>query len=234
MALQILGGGGLLAEVDGTTYRALRRVMRPPHYGNGGIYHLSEKTGTIAAGLAAGSSSASHLFAFRWSSSTLIAVVLALRWRFQLLNAFTAGSLASRYGFEAYVVRSYTASHSGGTGLPLTDPQFKTRRNMQPTAAADIRLATNGGLTNGTETFDAHPFTAALGYPQEINPNTGTEAQRMNTMNGDWRPRVAFGEHPIVLAANEGIVVRNGPRAWPAAGAGIVQFDFKWAELPAY
>ncbi len=44
---------------------------------------------------------------------------------------------------------------------------------------------------------------------------------------------VGDGMHPIVLAQNEGIVIRNRT-VWPAAGTGILMVALDWAEVAAY
>ena len=44
---------------------------------------------------------------------------------------------------------------------------------------------------------------------------------------------MAGGEHPIVLAQNEGLVIRNRT-VWPAAGTGILQVEVAWAETTLF
>ena len=70
MAIQIQGNCGDVADVDGTTYRALKITMRPTDYGMLGQYRLSMQSGTMAAGLAA----FAQIFQARWTDTPEIAV----------------------------------------------------------------------------------------------------------------------------------------------------------------
>ena len=53
MSILVLGSSGSVAEVDGTTFRALRVCNRPVDYGALGFYAGGFVTGTIGAGFAA-------------------------------------------------------------------------------------------------------------------------------------------------------------------------------------
>jgi hypothetical protein len=41
---------------------------------------------------------------------------------------------------------------------------------------------------------------------------------------------IGDGEHPVVLATNEGVTVRNRT-VWPAAGTGQLLIEMAWTEL---
>src|SRR5262245_22680756 len=116
MGIQLQGNGGAIAEVDGTIFRALRTVCRPLDYGSLGVYGFSVVTGTLAAALAANA----VVFSARWSDATRLAILLQLKTRFLPLTPFTAATLTDHTSFDAFIGRSFSAAHTGGTALTLT------------------------------------------------------------------------------------------------------------------
>ena len=62
MAIQIQGNGGVVGEVDGSTFRALRITPRPVDYGAFGIYSYGGSSGILPAALGGNS----EIFQFRW------------------------------------------------------------------------------------------------------------------------------------------------------------------------
>ncbi len=233
MAIQIQGNGGVVAEVDGTTFRALRVGARPIDHGALGHYRLHAQTGTLAA-LAAGTASAGHIFAFRWGDATRLAVITKLKTRFLPLTLFTAATLTDHTSIDAFIVRSYTASHAAGTNLTPTGNNAKMRSNMGTSLVTDVRLSTTAALTNGTETFDAFPFAQSIRKANRVNPAAATEEVIMPQTDGmELDFDMGGGDHPIVLAQNEGIVIRNRT-VWPAAGTGILSVSVAWAEVAAF
>lgn len=228
MGLQIQGNGGVVADVDGSGFRALRVASRPVENESLGAYQLAMTSGTLAAALAA----SGQLFSMRWGDATRLMVLLYLSVRFQQLTPRTAATLTD-FGFDAFVARSFTASASGGTAATLTGNAMKTRTTQGTTLLTDARISSTAALTAGTQTLDANAFAASLGIPQRVNPAAATEEVISQAPILEWNANVADGMHPIVLAQNEGIVVRNRA-VWPAAGTGIVTVNARWAEVPAY
>lgn len=228
MPIQVQGYSGVVAEVDGTLFRAQRITSRPSDYGALGHYQLAKVTGTLPAALAAGA----VVFSFRWTDATRLAVLYRLKVSFQTLTTFTAGTLTD-FGFDAYVGRSFSASHTGGSAATLTGNSFKTRTSMATTLVGDIRIATTAALAGGTLTVDGDAFAQSIGKPNDSNPAGGTEKQRVNDPALLYQPDVGSGHHPLVFASNEGFVVRNRT-VWPAAGTGVVSVECMWAEVTAY
>jgi hypothetical protein len=228
MSVKIIGNSGTVAEVDGSGFRALRTASRPIDVGTLGAYSVSVVSGTLAAALAANA----VVFAFRWTHATNLAIVTRINVKFQALTLFTAATLTD-FGFDAYVGRSYSASHTGGTALTMTGNNSKMRTSMGTSLVGDIRIATTAALGGGTITVDAHPFAASLGDTQTINPAAATEEQRVNDPTLDWSVDLGAGDYPLVLANNEGFVIRNRA-VWPAAGTGIVQVTCRWSEVASF
>ena len=104
MAIQIQGNGGTVAEVGGTTFRALIVSQKPLEYGALGIYRKSLLSGTMAAALAA----ASTIYSWRWGDATRLGVVqkVAVEGLAGSATAFTAGFASVRL----FAARTFTAS----------------------------------------------------------------------------------------------------------------------------
>lgn len=219
---------GVLATVD-NTYKAVRGQNRPCEFGTGGHFQWAKRSGTIAAALAANA----VLFSFRWGSATKVAAIREIRLQFQTLTVWTAHQETS---FEAYVGRSFTASHTGGTAATLTGNMGKARTTMTTSEIptnGDLRIASTAALGGGTITIDTDPFAVGLGSPLVVNAAAGTAYSAHNRPDLFWSADPADGEHPIILAQNEGIIIRNAI-VWPAAGTAVIAVQIKWMETDAY
>lgn len=230
MGIQIIGASGSIAEVGAFAAEGIHTITKPTDHGALGHYRLSVVTGTLAAALAA----SAVVFSARWTDATRFAVITRCRSRFMPLTPFTAATLTDHTSFDLFIGRSFSASHTGGTGLTLTGDNLQMRASMGASLFGDLRIATTAALGGGTVTLDAHPIAGSLRKGNRVNPATGTEEIIMPTTDGmDLDISVADGEHPIVLAQNEGLVLRNRT-VWPAAGTGILIVSMAWAEVTAY
>lgn len=230
--MAILEGGisGALAEVGAAAQVGMHVIPKPTAVGSLGSYGFSVVTGTLAAALAA----SAVVCSFRWGDATRFAVINALRARFAPLTPFTAATLTDHTSFDAFIGRTFTASHTGGTGLTLTGNSFKRRASMGTTLFTDLRVATTAALAGGTVTLDPHPFAQSIRKGNRVNPTAATEETIQPTIDGlniDFD--TSRGSHPIILAQNEGIIVRNRT-VWPAAGTGILLVELDWSEVTAY
>jgi hypothetical protein len=218
MAIQIQGNGGTVADVDGTNYRAMRTTLRPYDYGALGSYRMSLLSGTMAAGLAANS----EVFQFRWSDATRICVVTSVIW-----DGLSGSATAFAAGFgkvDMLVARSWSADGSGGVAATISGNNAKQRTSMGSTLLGAVRASSTAALTAGTKTLDTQAvgqYSAAIG--------TGTSVQ--------WMPQFDLfhadpgGESPLILAANEGFVIRA---TVPATGTWQFGATVCWTELAAY
>lgn len=217
MAIQIQGNGGVVAEVDGTTWRAMRVTPRPVEFGALGVYSKGQLTGTMAAGLAANG----LIGAFRWGDASNLCLVTQVRGSGGGIAAFTAGFCALSLSFR----RSYTASSSGGTAATLTGNNGKLRTSMGTTLLTDMRTATTAALTAGTSTGDTDPAATVVGAITATAGDTlwAPGTQLYNCDGAD--------EYPIVLAQNEGLQILA---TVPATGTWTGGWDIKWYEVAAY
>lgn len=183
-----------------------------------GSYSASALSGTIAAGMSANQ----DILQARWTSTTHLAVVT------DIINDGLAGSAtAFTAGFgmvAAHVARGYTADGSGGTALTLTGNNQKLRTAM-PTLGMTIRVASTGALTTGTRTLDANPIGRnAITFGTVASVIYIAPGTPLFTADGTFT-------HPIVLAAEEGIVIKA---TVPATGTWQAGFTIKWMEVDLY
>jgi hypothetical protein len=224
MAIQIQGNGGTIAEVDGTTFRALRVAIRPADYGSLGSYALSAVTGTIAAALAANS----ELVQWRWTDATRLGVVRRIRVSAGMNVAATAAALLS---LEAVIARSFTANGTGGTALTITGNNAKLRTSMGTTLLGEMRVATTAALGIGTKTLDTQgigitAYSALTGaITTQVSGRLVPLEDLFDCDNGDG--------HPVVCAQNEGFIIKSGIIN-PAAMTWNLGVTTRWAELAAY
>ena len=220
MSIQVQGNGGTVAEVDGTTFRAVRITPRPIDYGTLGHYRIAATVPLVVTQAANGS-----LLSFRWGDATRFAVISKIKLSCLQTAAATATIMPS---FEVFIARGFSASDSAGTAITLTGNNMKKRTSMGTSLLTDLRVsAVAAGLTAGTRTLDAN---AVLQMPTQqtiTTPNATLYAAELDIGAGD-------GNHPIVLAQNEGIIVRGPTVVFGAAGTANLVVELSWAEVTAY
>jgi hypothetical protein len=225
VAIQIQGNGGAVAEVDGTNYRALRTANRPLDVGALGHYQFAGVTGAIAAGMAANG----ELFHFRWTDATRLAVIHKISVTgMRATTAFVAGTI----DLKATIARSWTADGSGGTAVTMTGNNQKMRTSMGTSLVGTIRIATTAALGAGTKTLDTQDIgliaTHSSGGVGSATPIIGSIHLPLTDL---FEQDVADLEHPVILAQNEGVVVRA---TVPGTGVWNLGVMCKWSEVAAF
>lgn len=230
--IQLTGASGSVAEVGAFAAEGQHVIAKPTDHGALGHYRFQVVTGTLAAAQAA----SNQYLQFKWTDATRFAVIKKVWSGFQTLTRFTAGTITD-FGLDLFMVRSYAAG--AAATLTLTGDNQQLRTSMGASLAA-VTIATTGGLTAAT-TLDAHPIGQTIGgHGNQVVPSA-TLFGSMDTLavNGHetggllYRCSLDAGEHPIVLAQNEGLVIRNRA-VWPAAGTGIYSFGMVWCECTAF
>lgn len=225
MAIQVQGNGGTIAEVDGTSYRALRTRNAPIDVGSLGQYQISVVSGAIAAGMA----SNGELLHVRWTDATRLCIPLKLECTgMRATTAFAAGAI----DIESIIARSWSADGTGGTAATLTGNNQKLRTSFGSSLMGTVRFPTTAALGAGTKTFDSQAIdritTHSSGGVGSATPIIGSIFLTKTEL---FEQDIADGEHPLVFAQNEGIVVRA---TVPATGVWNIGFTFKWAEVTAF
>lgn len=188
-----------------------------------GHYRIGACTGTLAAALAANA----QVFQFKWTHATNLAVITYIQVRFKTLTVFTSATLTD-FGMDMFRVTSYAA---GGGGTTLGAPS-KMRASMGNSLVGGINISTTAALTAAT-TLDAAAICQSIGHPNKRTPATAIEEPLDQVPLLLFNPDLGHGEHPLVLAQNEGFVIRNRV-VWPAAGTGVVQVEMSWTECTAF
>lgn len=206
-----------IMEVEALT-KAARVTLRPEDYGALGVYSLGSSNGTtqMAAGLAANA----NIFSARWTHASNLALIK----RVQLSMGCGATAFAAGVAqFHCLVARSFTVVDSGGVSiLPATNVN-KLRTSMGTTLFGDMRISQTAALTAGTRTVDSNP----LGSIVQGVPNVAGQNILAPYPLFEARP----GEHPCVLATNEGILIQANV---PATGVWFFAVKIDWVELTAY
>lgn len=224
MALQIQGNGGVIAEVDGTVFRAQRATSRPVDHGALGAYGYGGFTGILPAALAANS----EIFQFRWADATRYAVIRKVQFSAVVSTTFFAAGVPVT--IDLVKSTGWSAAGTGGTAVsPAATLKRRTSMGSSLVASGDIRIATTAALGAGTKTLEAN----SLGGIVAAGPITAS-------LNGEivapgtilWQAEVGDGEHPLVLAQNEGFSIRSV--AVPATGTWQAAVNIDWAEVTAY
>lgn len=219
MAIQIQGSGGVVAEVDGSTFRALRTIGRPFDHGALGHYRLETTVPLVATQAANGT-----LFSFRWGHATNLAILQQVRLSLIQTTAATATIMPVYQGF---IARAFTASDAVGTAITLTGNNLKKRTNMGTTLVTDIRKsAVAAGLTPGTRTLDAEPFLQLVTNSTITTPNALTYDVEMEAD--------LDGNHPFIFAQNEGFIIRGPTVVFGAAGTANLSVRVAWVETATY
>ena len=103
---------------------------------------------------------------------------------------------------------------------------------MGTSLMGEIRVVTTAALGAGTKTLDTQEIgritTHSSGGTGSATPIIGSIFLPIYDL---FEQDAADGEHPVVLAQNEGLVVRC---TVPGTGIWNIGFTFKWAEVSAY
>jgi hypothetical protein len=154
----------------------------------------------------------------RWASTTHSALIQSIKLSLIQTAAATATIMPS---FEVFVARSFSVADSIGTALTLTGNSFKKRASNSTTLFTDIRKATvAAGLTAGTRTLDASPI---LQMPTNLTVTTPNISV--------YKAEKSFLASPIILAANEGLLVRGPTIVFGAADTADLVVEIEWCEI---
>ena len=226
MAIQIQGNGGVIAEVDGTTFRALRVTARPVNYGALGMYRVGAVSGTMAAALAANS----ELVQWRWVDATNLGLVYKVA---VSAGANVAATAAALVAFRLTIARGWTVAGTGGTRLVLTGNNVKLRTSMGTSLVNDVGVSTTTGLGAGTKTLDVTDCGAVVRGIGTGALTTSSNFSLLDAGGGILFDADGEGQHPLVAVQNEGFIVRSG-NAWPAAMTWHFAVQCVWAEAAAF
>jgi hypothetical protein len=214
------GTSGLIAETGAASgANALHVQQRPISYGSLGHYMVGVITGTMAAGVGADS----EIVQFRWTHASNLAVITLAE--LQFFNSLGTGFAAGLAQFDLTIARSFSAAGTGGGTVTMTGDLQSLRTSMGTSLVGEIRVATTAALGAGTKTLDSERISR-----MKCTVGTATNTNYLQTPAGVLYRAHDF-EHPIVLAQNEGLIVRA---TVPATGTWEAGIRLGWAEVTAY
>lgn len=231
MSIQIIGNGGVIADVDGSTYRALKIVLRPVDYGLLGQYRMSIDNGGTATG------PNNSTFTARWSDSGSIAIFWYIRLDGMYLISGTPDAAAFQ-NLSLSMLRSYTSNSTGGsavttyiTGGNAYYNNQKLRTAMRASRMADLRIATSGSaVTLGTSTQDSQPVSQ-ISYSTPAAAVTGVKVLGPILLYGELE--ICLNSAPLVLARNEGFVIQGGIASLTNVTLAY-GYSMSWAEVAIF
>lgn len=231
--MAVLEGGtsAALAGVGAQVASGLHTINKPTDHGALGHYQVAVLTGTMAAGIAANA----EILQFRWTDATRYAVIKEVS--IQSLNSLTA--FAAGFGqVDLTLARGFSAAGTGGGTVTLTTDEAQLRTSMGTSLVGEIRLATTAALTAGTKTLDTNRLSYCRFQVDATANKILVGASGASATSGQivqdfklWNCDIANGEYPIVLAQNEGFVIRV---TVPATGTWTAYLKIKWAEVTAF
>lgn len=213
----------------------LRVYNHPPNVL--GCYMVNGRTPVYAAqGVGA------PLFSFRWGSATG-ALAVIMRVRVNVATTVTSTTNSGAAERELVVARGFTASDTGGTAITLTGNNQKMRTSQATSLVTDMRAG--GPLTAGTRTLDANPISSVLSWlgVNFIGVDIGSGGSSATA--AAWTGLGGVGmiplldavngqDYPLVLAQNEGFIIRIGKDAQPTGFTQQTYFNISWCEVSAY
>lgn len=226
MAIQLQGAGGTVQEVGAFAAVPAHVTSKPDPYGTLGHYQAGFQTGAIAAGMAANG----ELLQMRWVDATRFAIIKkVVITGMRATTAFAVGVI----DLKVTKATSWTVDGTGGTAVTVTGQELRLRSSMGLSLfSTGFRIATTAALGAGTKTLNTHDFgtitTHSSGGVGAATPIIGSIYLPVYDL---FEQDQADGEHPIVLAQNEGIVVRA---TVPATGVWNLGITVKWAEVAAF
>lgn len=182
---------------------------------SGAHYVVANKTGTIAAALAANGT----VFAMRLNPGYAgKAYIEAMKIRFTCIAAFTTPITQTR---ELVIARGAGANASGGTAIAMatTKDSDYGASNFNSALGGDIRIASTGALTVTGITFDA----TNQGQMSLIHLGA---AGAFGEQVWEWSNRA----HALELKPGELLAIRNGAAAMDAAGTWAMSVEVQWRE----
>jgi len=208
------------AKIGGSVFGALHGHIKPLEYGALGHYRTTHRVALVATQAAN-----SRLWEIRNPGTNLI---IPTRMSVQWL-ATGAHTAAIEDSLDLYKVTGFSAVDTTNT----TSPSASVIRGTMAAApgSAIVRGLTAAGnaagMTGGTLTKDTNSLYQLPQWFQATLSTTIVTPASRDFFAED------FGEHPIVLGANEGLILENRVLLG-AAAASSVYIDFSWAEVTAF
>ena len=181
----------------------------------GGFYRVAGLSGALTR---VTGGTGGDVFSLRWTDTTKLCVIHKLLWWFVPTVAFGTEQEVTHV---LYIARAFTAADSAGTDITPAAGQQMKRTSMADSLMSKIWIAGTGAITAGTRTLDTQPIAARSQWVSGV----GIGLAPYEAINFDNRD-----EYPVVLAANEGLVLQN-VTTMGASGTILLGVDVAWSEI---
>lgn len=223
--MAVIEGGvsATLAEVGLGAAVGMHVIAKPTAYGNLGHYRIARRFSPATTTLTG------NLWTFRNpTASSILAVVTSVRLRVLQTGAPTA-AIEDRFSLK--IARAYTVADTTGSASIAAAANMQELRTSMGTSAAQVREANiAAGASGGTKTLDTD-FIATGAQWIPVAVPTGGSNPASEVFN--FQPFVQAGEHPLVLAADEGFLLSNDNALGAASGI-VLYLDLAWAEVTLF
>lgn len=214
-----------VAKVGDVAAKGLHVVNKPTDHGVLGHYTYGGFTGILPAALGANS----EIFQFRWADASRLAVIRKIRFCASVTTTFFAAGVPIQ--IDLVKSTSWTVAGTGGTGITMAGLLKRRNTGMGSSllTAGDMRIATTAALGAGTKTLETLSLSTVLAAAPITASLNGTIIAPGTIL---WQAEIADGEHPLILAQNEGFSIRSV--AVPATGTWMAAINVDWAEVTAF
>lgn len=217
----------VISQVD-PTHAATRVNLRPLEHSTQGIQGGHYKLVALYSNTAAKPAAASDIMSLRWTDTRMFFVLKRVAMIGITTTLYTA---AGTQDMALYRATGFSASPSGGTQVaPVAAGGQAMRTNNMKKSGLDgssgvLFVSSGDTLTAGTRTLDTQPL-GYISYPNGAAVGSPWQYDLFEVRD--------FGEHPLVLGANEGIVIQTPIGNAQAAGVTKYAIIMEWAEVAQY
>lgn len=226
------GTSGALQGVGNQAFSGAHVVQGPFPVGAGGGYRLGMQATTMAASLGANA----EIFQFRYvTGASRVAIVhgVSISAAVLTLPAVSTTVIVGPLHLRLTAARAWTAAGSGGTRATLTGNNSKLRTSHATSEVSDAGISTTAALTAGTKTLDTADLSSIVVSPPGVLTAVGAMSPGQLVPFTDLIGRFD-GAHSLVLANQEGFVIRNGAGAFPATMTWTFTVGVAWSEVDAF
>lgn len=195
-----------------------------------GHYATAQKSGATVSIGAAG-----HVGRIRWAPTLAQAFLVLMRLKVGWTVTTAVSGAATPMDFDAIIARAFTVDYNTAiTNVNMASVaktnQMRGTMSQSQMGTAGPGICTTAVISGQTSTLDNAPFAITTFANQPSGNATVTQAigvgAEMHTLY-EW---TGLGQHPVVLANNEGIVVRE-VTAGVVTGTVAIYLQWEWAEV---
>lgn len=226
------GTSGALQGVGNQSFSGAHVVPGPFPVGSGGGYRLGMQATTMAASLAANA----EIFQFRYvTGASRVAIVhgVTISAAVLTLPAISTTVIVGPLHLCLTAARAWTAAGSGGTRATLTGNNAKLRTSFATSEVNDAGISTTAALTAGTKTLDTANLSTVTVSPPGVLTAVGAMSPGQLVPLTDLLGRYD-GANTLVLANQEGFVIRNGAGAFPGTMTWTFTVTVAWSEVDSF